>query len=106
MFIQLVTTAAAGNRQIVIEASNAAGTLVGRISAGAVQAASTTRYYSIMQGIYREAAFINNDIQVPMPIDTYLFPGSTLRVFDAAAIAPAADDMEVGMSYKRFVGPF
>ena len=106
MFIKLVTTATVGNRQIVVEASNTAGTVVGRISAGAVQAASTTRYYSIMQGIYRETAFINTDIQVPMPMDTYLLPGFTLRVYDSAVIAAAADDMEVGLSYKKFVGPF
>lgn len=106
MLITLITTATVGNRQIVIEAKDSSGNMLGRMSAGAVQAASSTRYYSIMQGIYREAAFINNDIQVPMPIDTYLKPGSTLRVYDAAAVDAAADDMSVAYSYKKFVGQF
>lgn len=102
MLITLVTSAAVGNRQIVIEALNEAGAIVGRMSAGAVQAASTTRYYSIMQGIYRETAFVNNDIQIPLPVDTYLPAGYSLRVYDSAAIAAAADDMTVGMSIKLF----
>ena len=106
MLVTLVTTAAVGNRQLLIEASDSLGNLLGRISAGAVQAASLTRYYSIMQGIYRENAFINDEIQVPMPMDTYLKPGSTLRVRDSAAIAAAADDMTISISYKKYVGPF
>lgn len=106
MLITLVSTATVGNRQIVIEAKDPTGVMMGRMSAGAVQAASLTRYYSVMQGIYRESAFINGDIQVPMPVDTYLKPGSTLRVFDSGAVDAAADDMTVAYSYKKFIGPF
>ncbi len=102
MLVTLVTSADVGNRQIVIEAKNELGAIVGRMSAGAVQAASTTRYYSIMQGIYRETSFVNNDIQIPLPMDTYLPAGYSLRVYDSAAIAAAADDMTVGMSIKLF----
>lgn len=100
--VTLVTTATVGNRQIVIEVSDAGGALMGRISAGAVQAASLTRHYSIMQGTYRESAFVNADIQIPMPADLYVKSGCTIRVYDSAAVAAAADDMAVRISYKKY----
>jgi hypothetical protein len=101
-FVKLVTTATVGNRQIVIEAKNTAGTVIGRMSAGAVQAASLTRYYQFMQGTYRETAFINNDIQIPIPADTYLPAGYSLRIYDSAVVDAAADDMTVGISCKQY----
>lgn len=104
VLVTLVTTATVGNRQIVLQATNSAGTVIGRISAGAVQAASTTRYYSCMQGVFRETTFINGEIQVSIPMDTYLPAGATLRVFDEAAIDAAADDMTVSYSVKRYKG--
>lgn len=100
--VSLVTTAAVGNRHMVIEVSDDEGALMGRVSAGAVQAASATRYYSIMQGTYRESAFVNTDIQIPMPADLYVKAGYTIRVYDSAAIAAAADDMIVRISYKKY----
>lgn len=104
IYVTLVTTATAGNRQIVLEAANPDGIVVGRISAGATQAASLTRRYLCMQGTYRETAFINTDIQTPIPQDSYLPAGFTLRVYDSAAIAPAADDMTVSISVKKYKG--
>jgi hypothetical protein len=102
IFIALTTSGTAGNRQIVVEAKNEDGNVIGRMSAGAVQAASTTRYYQYMQGTYRETAFINTDIQVPMPMDSYLKAGYSLHVYDSAIISPAADNMIVGVSYKLY----
>jgi len=104
IFVTLVTTSAVGNRQIVIEVQNASGVVIGRISAGAVQAASLTRHYLGMQGTYRETAFINNDIQLPIPQDSFLPAGFMLRVYDSAAIAPTADDMTVSVSLKKYKG--
>lgn len=104
LLVTMATSATVGNRQLMIEVQNSAGTVLGRISAGAVQAAATTRYYSCMQGIYRETTFINNELQVPIPMDAYLPAGVVLRVYDSAAIDPAADDMTVSYSVKRYKG--
>jgi hypothetical protein len=104
VMVILTTTATVGNRQILLEAKNTAGVVVGRISAGAVQAASLTRHYMCMQGTYRETAFINGDIQIPIPTDSFLPAGFSLHVFDSAAIDPAADDMTVSISVKKYKG--
>lgn len=51
------------------------------LCAGKEQTASQTAYeYSIMQGVYRETAFINSVIQVPMANDLILEPGEVLKV--------------------------
>lgn len=104
VFITLVTSPVVGNRQIVIAVMNADDVVVGRISAGAAQAASTTRHYLGMQGTYRETAFINTDIQLPIPADAFLPAGFKLRVYDSAAIAPSGDDMSVSASIKIYKG--
>ena len=57
-----------------------------------------------MQGIYRETAFVDAMIQVPIPMDLYLPAGSVLRFYDSAAIAAAADDMTVAFSVQKFKG--
>jgi hypothetical protein len=104
IMVTLTTTAVVGNRQLLIEAKNTSGIVVGRISAGAVQAASLTRYYMCMQGTYRESAFINGDIQIPIPQDSYFPAGFTLHVFDSSVIDPAGDDMSVSISVKKYKG--
>jgi len=104
VYAKLSTTAVAGDRQMTIEALNSAGTVIGRISAGATQPASTTRHYQGMQGTYRETSFVNNDIHVPIPADAYLSAGSSLRVYDSAAIDPTGDDMTFGLSVKKYKG--
>lgn len=100
----LVTSATVGNRQIRFTVTDQDGNIVGYIPAGAVQAASTTRSYGFMQGIYRETAFVDTMIQVPIPIDLYLPSGSTVRFHDFAAIDAAADDMTVSFGYQVFKG--
>lgn len=104
IFVVLVTDATVGNRQIVFEAMNTDGVVVGRISAGATQAASLTRRYLGMQGTYRETAFINTDIQIPIPQDSFLPAGFSLHVYDSAAISPTGDDMTVSVSVKKYKG--
>jgi hypothetical protein len=102
--VKLVTTATVGNRQIRMTVLDPQGKVVGYISAGAVQAASTTRSYGFLQGIYRETTFIDDMIQVPIPQDLFLPSGSVLRFSDSAAIDAAADDMTVNFGYQKFKG--
>jgi hypothetical protein len=102
--VKLVSSAAVGNRQLRFAVSDPSGNEVGYISAGAVQAASLTRSYGFMQGIYRETAFVDAMIQVPIPVDLYLPAGSVIRFYDSAAVAAAADDMTVSFGVQRFKG--
>lgn len=96
----LITTATVGNRQIVLEIQDASANIVFSAEAGAVQAASLTREYEFMQGVYRETAFIVNSIQFPIPQDCLLLPGWTLRIYDSATVDAAADDMTVAFTYN------
>lgn len=99
----LATTATAGNRQVLMEVLNELGQSVMDVAAGATQAASTTRHYGFLQGIFRETSFIDDEIQVPIPLDFFLGPGYTLTFKDDAAIAAAADDMTVAFQYQRLL---
>ena len=98
----LVTTATVGNRQVTLYIKDASGNILIDTTAGTVQAASLTRHYVFLQGIYRETAFVNSELQVPLPMDAYLGPGYTLQIKDEAAIAAAADDMTVSFQYQKF----
>ncbi len=100
--VTLVTSAAVGNRQITIAILDASGNVIIDLAAGAVQAASTTRHYAFIQGIYRETAFVVNELQCPLPIDAFIPPGGSLRLYDSSAIDPTADDMTVSFQYMDF----
>lgn len=103
-FVTLATSADVGNRQIRFSVTDPSGNSVGYIAAGAVQAASLTRSYGFLQGIYRETAFIDGMIQIPIPTDMYMAAGSVIRFWDSAAIAAGADDMTVSFTVQRFKG--
>ena len=79
-FIELITTAVVGNRQIAIEIIDASANVIFRSLAGAVQAESTTREYHFSPNVVREAAFVNNQILIPIPPDLILLPGWTYRI--------------------------
>lgn len=99
--IILITTATAGNRQIVIEVKDESAQLMYDLHAGAVQAASLTRHYMALPGIYRETAFVDGQIQMALPQKMVLKPGWTIRMYDSAAVDAAADDMTVSFGYEE-----
>jgi len=74
-FVELITTATGGNRQIAIEILDDSANVVFRSLAGAVQAASLTREYHFSPNVVREAAFVNTQILIPIPPDLILLPG-------------------------------
>lgn len=98
----LASTATVGNRQINVLISDENGNELIDLSAGAVQAASLTRHYGFLQGIFRETSFVDDEIQVPLPADLYLGPGYTIKVWDSAAVDAAADDMTVSFQAQKF----
>lgn len=88
--VTLTTDATVANRRLVLGIYDDAGTpaLVFDTHAGAVVAASqTAAHHELMQGIYRETAFVGNALQVPIGKDVILLPGWTLRVsIDAGVV--------------------
>lgn len=97
IYVALVTTATVGNRQLEIRYLDSSDNIIHVVSAGATQAASLTRQYSAGQGMPAGTTFVNGNISLPLPANLVLPPGYKVRVFDAAAIDPAADDMVVRM---------
>jgi hypothetical protein len=96
--VEYTSNATAGNRQIRIAMLNAADNVLADSHAGAAQGASLVRHYMFLQGIYRETAFTDAEIDVPIPIGWYFLVGYSLRINDSAAIA-AGDSMVISLSF-------
>ena len=103
VYVTLVSTATVGNRLITLEVIDESSNVIISISAGTTQAASLTRKYGFLQGQYREVSFVNDELQVPLPMSLYIPAGYTLRVYDSAAVDAAADDMEVSFQVQKVV---
>jgi hypothetical protein len=99
--VTLVTSATAGNRQMVIQILDDDDVEVATIRAGAVQAASTTRYYEFVQGVPRETSFIDESINVAIPDEFIALPEYTVVIKDTDAIDAAADDMTVKLMVRK-----
>lgn len=95
------STATVGNRQIVFQLKNTDGNVIYDAHAGAVQAASNVYHYEFMQGIYRETAFIDNAINVPIPVDLILPAGTTITIYDSANIA-VGDSMVINYQSEDY----
>ena len=74
--IKLTTNATVADRRVIVSLYDSADVLINDIHAGAVVAASQTNvHHDLMQGVYRETAFISNTLQVPVPIDWIALSG-------------------------------
>ena len=93
------SSATVGNRQIRLAILTPADVSIFDTHAGAVQAASIGRHYLFMQGIYRETSFIDEEIQVSIPIDVVIPSGYKLMVADNANIS-ATDSMTISLQYR------
>ena len=100
IWVELTTTAAPGDRQIVIEIQDAAADVTAQIRAGIVQAASLTRYYLFAPAVADLIGFRDTDfLMTPLPPTIILNEGQLIRVYDNNAVAAAADDMVVQLQY-------
>jgi hypothetical protein len=100
IFVTLVTTATVGNRQLVVELTDGTN-VIAQARAGIVQAASLTRYYNFSKAMPELVAFRDTDYLSTQLPDIQLLPTYVLRVYDKAAIAAAADDMTVRITFLR-----
>jgi len=94
IWVELTSTATAGDRQLVIEIQDVANDVIGQFRAGAVQAASLTRYYQFGASMADLQAFRDTDyLMTPLPPGLILLEGDQVRVYDNNAVDAAADDM-------------
>jgi hypothetical protein len=96
IWIELSTTATAGNRQITVERQDSTGDVTGKFLAGIVQTASLAKEYMFAPGLQLMTAFVGAYLSFPLP-PMFLSAGEKVRVYDSAAVDAAADDMVVQM---------
>jgi len=104
VYVELTTSADAGNRQMVLQVLDGTADVVAQANAVAVQTASGTEYYH--WGAYWGTATETPATfhYIPLPIRV-LPPGWAVKVLDSAAVAATADDMLVHMVvYEHVVG--
>ena len=104
VYVRLVTMATVGNRQMEVKLTDGSNNELLTIRAGAVQAASLTRFYNFGPDFGDLTAFRDTDsLTSPFPVGLTLPTGFKVRVFDKAAIAAAADDMDVRILVEELV---
>lgn len=96
--VALTTDATVANRRVIFRILDDTGTPVKIFDshAGAVVTASSTdQHHELMQGIYRETAFLGNALQIPIPQDCFLDEGWTLRILVEAGVAGDSYDTHI-----------
>ena len=101
LHITYTSSATVGNRALRLAIYDETDTTVADYHVGVDQAASLTRHYVCARGVYRESAFVDGEIQFPIPFGTVLLPGWYLIVKDNAAIDATADDMTINIIYEE-----
>lgn len=77
----LTTDATVANRRIIMTVKDAAGNSLIDTHAGAVVPASSTNFHlEFMQGVYRETSFIDDALQVPIPMSLIIPPGGSVSI--------------------------
>ena len=85
------TSAVGGNRRLLVEVTDEDGHIVSDMHAGAKQGSSSINQYALKQGIGRAATFVDNDIELAMPVHCIMLPGWTLTVLTSEIQDPIGD---------------
>lgn len=97
IWVELVTTATVGDRQIEIQFTDASDDVIAQVQAGIVQAASLTRNYLFALNVADLTAFRDTSF-LTTPLPCMVLPaGYKIRVYDNNAVDAAADDMVIQM---------
>jgi hypothetical protein len=93
IWVELTTTAVAGNRQLEIRILDDAADVIGGVTASIVQAASNTYYYLFAPNVTELTALRDsNKLTTIMP--KWVLPaGYAVQILDNNAVDAAADDM-------------
>ena len=91
-----------GNRIITLTITDPDSNVIVSVVAGAVQAASASVTYVFWEGLERETSVVNDSLRCGIPANLWLEPGSTLRIYDSAAVSASGDDMTVSFQYQKY----
>lgn len=100
VWVELVTTATAGSRQLEVAYRDDSDLVVARSPAGATQGTGLTREYVFGGGLPLSTSEVDGLLFAPLP-RVILQPGYDIRVRDNAGIDAAADDMKVRIVYAE-----
>jgi hypothetical protein len=100
VFMSLATTATAGNRQMVLEITDGTN-VIAQVRVGIAQAASLTRYYNMSRNMPELTAFRDTDYLSTLIPDILLKSGYVVRIYDKTAVAAAADDLSIRITFLR-----
>lgn len=98
----LQTTATVGNRHIRLYVNTPSSYLIYTHYALNVQTASTAEIYMMLPGYGAAIEPIATQHYIPLPSPCLLAPGSTITIIDQSAIDPAADDLTIHHTYRRY----
>lgn len=101
-YIDLVSSGAAGNRQLAVRVEDTNSIVFMRVPAGAIQTASQTRRYSFGIGLPDLQSFRDVDkLLIPLP-PLVISTGFRIRILDSAAIDTTNDTLTVrGLIMQR-----
>lgn len=97
----IYSSAGAGNRIIEMQILDENLNQLISITSSVTQAGGLVRTYKFIIGNFRESAFSNNTIQLPMPAETFLLNSYTLRFVDINNI-DVNDSMVVSFQFKQY----
>ncbi len=102
--VNFISTGTPGNRQLRVEIGDGTNLLWFK-DFGAVQASGLTRDYYMASDLPDDTAF-DSDGRIRMQLEAHVLPtGYTIRIYDTAAVAAAADDMVIRLILdERTVG--
>lgn len=95
--IKLVASDSVGNRLPVVRVTDSDGDIVMETRAGAVTAASATRYFNFSPSLSNMAAFVDTDHITNTLPDIWIQQGCNLVILDQAGIDPGSDAMEIAV---------
>lgn len=90
-----------GTRQIALDVLDDADALMLRIASATTVIATLVKTVTFAQGVQSATLIAGlTHGHDPLPIGLFLGPGMKLKVWDVAAVAAGADDMEVHVFYR------
>ena len=101
IFVGIVTTATVGNRQIIVDVRDDADLIVARYQAAASITAGQTRTITYAHGVGGTTTGMGGNQIVSLATELWLPAAWDIRVYDAAAVDAAADDMTVGIAVRQ-----
>lgn len=97
IWVEYISSATTGNRQIAIEFESSGYNPIGRVVAGATQGPSETRYYFFAPHLPDLTAFRNTDhLMTPLP-EIELDAGWAIKIYDMNDVDVSGDSIEVWM---------